>query len=779
MRITQEMVNRITEEMKLTGSMPKTDYVAFFGRVPLIKEYNSLEDRIKYEVFNSGTCMLFNLKDDEIEYYVRKKEVLEKYPEAKIIDYPAASCPIMLFHYVDTIIGKAIVIEKIDFQRYKLSLMLGKNASEVLCDRKYVFIFQNGQMFANCGSIMDTGDSSYLGRWYKQHVEDTGFEFEEWSSNILDRIDGLARNAILEDEWSVIFKNTISKVFNSTTYFRGNIKKIDYHFFTFIDYVMNYKEPHKKSGKRQEMINRLSEYPILENSVSKKKAENNPYDYAMRTATLNRVDCPENVAVIRIFPDAQSQEDIMRHYITKDDIFSAFRNHSNEWVLISNSNINTYLHNYHIEHIKDYSKDIFAGTRLQFILPLVEPTINVRGALYGENLYPLLKQNELEEFMKLKVANFITNEGTEQLDLLDIRNMFGQINKKKKGFYRKIGLNKKQFEYIFERVELMFNMENLYGALSISSISKYAKSSRVGLIVRSMKEIFAENVDADVYEDIIDISNVDNKTFLKVLNAITLFGEDYLWTRDDENLELNDCPSYEHIVATIRRILLKIRQNFSNEKFNSFLDYLPKLVLARANKRITRWDGETVTNTVYAITYYLDYLIMQVAMCENTHASFDLYFKSAKDIIETHDRISNLFNEWNAYKQTPEYMREAFLKLSSKWKEFELSDDNFCMCYPQNPEEIIIEGQKLRHCVGSYVRDVADGKTTILFIRKLDEREEPFFTLELRDGKVRQVHGYCNRNIETEDGLTDFIRKWADRKKVEFSIKNSHSCLAV
>lgn len=778
MRITQEMVNSVTEEMKLNGTMPKTDYVAFFGRVPLIKDY-SLEDRVKYEVLNSGTCMLFNLKNDEIEYYVRKKEVQEKYPEAKIIDYPASSCPIMFFHYVDTTIGKAIVMEKLDFRRYKLDLMLSNNASEALCDRKYLFIFQNGQMFANCGSITESDDTGYLGRWYRHHVEDTGFEFEEWASNILDRIDGLARDAVLEDSWPAIFKNTISKVFNSTTYFRGIIKAIDYHFFSFIDYVMNYKEPHKKSGKRQEMVNRLSEYPILENSVSKKKVENNPYPHAIKAATLNRVDCPENVAVIRIFPSTESYDDVMRHYITKDDIFSAFKNHANEWVLISNSNNNAYLHNYHIERIKDYPDDVFAGTRLQFILPLIEPTINNRGALYGEDLYPLLKQNELEELMRLKVANFITNEGTEQLDLLDMRNMFGQINKKKKGFYKKVGLNKKQFEYVFERVEGMFDKYSLHDAFSIHSIGKYAKSSRVGLVVRSMKEILAENVDADVYEDIIDISNVDEKTFLKVLNAITLFGEDYLWTQDNEKLELSDYPSYENMVATTRRVLRKIRQNFSNEKFNSFLDYLPKLVLAKANRTTTRWTGETVTNTVYAINYYLDYLIMQVSMCENTHASFDLYFKSAKDIIETHDRISKLFNEWSAYKQTPEYMREAFLKLSSKWKEFELSDDNFCMCYPQNPEEIIIEGQKLRHCVGSYVREVADDKTTILFIRKLDEREEPFFTLELRDGKVRQVHGYCNRNIETEDGLTDFIRKWADRKKVEFSIKNSHSCLAV
>ena len=60
--------------------------------------------------------------------------------------------------------------------------------------------------------------------------------------------------------------------------------------------------------------------------------------------------------------------------------------------------------------------------------------------------------------------------------------------------------------------------------------------------------------------------------------------------------------------------------------------------------------------------------------------------------------------------------------------------------------ELNAEGKALHHCVGSYANDHADGKTAILFIRRAETPDEPYFTLELDEKNltVRQNRGLCN-----------------------------------
>ena len=57
---------------------------------------------------------------------------------------------------------------------------------------------------------------------------------------------------------------------------------------------------------------------------------------------------------------------------------------------------------------------------------------------------------------------------------------------------------------------------------------------------------------------------------------------------------------------------------------------------------------------------------------------------------------------------------------------------------------LIKEGKMLRHCVGGYDWKVADGISTILFIRKREDTSSPFVTAEFSDGRVVQIRAYKN-----------------------------------
>ena len=89
---------------------------------------------------------------------------------------------------------------------------------------------------------------------------------------------------------------------------------------------------------------------------------------------------------------------------------------------------------------------------------------------------------------------------------------------------------------------------------------------------------------------------------------------------------------------------------------------------------------------------------------------------------------------------------------------------------PREPNDLAIEGMTLHHCVKSYIDRVTDGKTNIMFIRKKNELDKPFFTVEVDNTKtIQQVHGFGNCNADTVDGLADFVKAWAKDKKLKIN----------
>lgn len=144
-----------------------------------------------------------------------------------------------------------------------------------------------------------------------------------------------------------------------------------------------------------------------------------------------------------------------------------------------------------------------------------------------------------------------------------------------------------------------------------------------------------------------------------------------------------------------------------------------------------------------------------------------LNFKTIEELIDIHDILVDVSNA-NALKSENDKYSGAFASFQDKWKKFEYFDDEkFVVIAPKGPIDLAQEGIELKHCVKSYIPVVSSGETTVLFIRLKDAVDVPFFTMEVRDGCVRQVHGSCNRNANTEPGLEEFIKKWAKSKKIK------------
>lgn len=112
------------------------------------------------------------------------------------------------------------------------------------------------------------------------------------------------------------------------------------------------------------------------------------------------------------------------------------------------------------------------------------------------------------------------------------------------------------------------------------------------------------------------------------------------------------------------------------------------------------------------------------------------------------------------YKEDKE-LDEKIAARAEKLKKLKYKSNGLVARPFTNTGEIIYEGKKLDHCIGQYIEKYAKGTTSILAIRKENEIDEPYYTMEVANGRVKQYYGFDN-NIGTEKDpeVIDFVNAY-------------------
>ena len=92
-------------------------------------------------------------------------------------------------------------------------------------------------------------------------------------------------------------------------------------------------------------------------------------------------------------------------------------------------------------------------------------------------------------------------------------------------------------------------------------------------------------------------------------------------------------------------------------------------------------------------------------------------------------------------------------------KLYEYSSDDYIVVMPRNGVDIVKEGYFQHNCLSTYVEDVLYGRTEVLFIRKKEEPDKSFVTMEINEGKITEVRGSCN-NYPCAD-IYRFLEKYS------------------
>ena len=207
-------------------------------------------------------------------------------------------------------------------------------------------------------------------------------------------------------------------------------------------------------------------------------------------------------------------------------------------------------------------------------------------------------------------------------------------------------------------------------------------------------------------------------------------------------------------VGEVRKIAVAAEMNGGKFRLIQFLNYMSK-----QRKRAGSKAGHIT------VGYYTDYL----DSCLEVYGEIADSLRYPRDLIKSHNRMLMLVEEKIDTAVDAQIRRRA-----AALEPFSYVDNTAGLILTPcgSHEAIIKEGKLLDHCVARYAKKYASGETAIFFVRKVEAPDIPYYTLEYKNGKISQNHGYDNE-LQTPE-ILEFEKGWlnyiAERKLYDGSI---------
>ena len=205
-----------------------------------------------------------------------------------------------------------------------------------------------------------------------------------------------------------------------------------------------------------------------------------------------------------------------------------------------------------------------------------------------------------------------------------------------------------------------------------------------------------------------------------------------------------------HEVKELERI---IPSKYEYEKLEKILNYC---TIKKAYKYITKQEKLKMVNSYCSIlSTWIDY----IKDCKTL--KLDLNKENVlfpKNLVIAHQNTIKQIR----YKEDKPLNKKINQRIKMLEKKYCYEYGNLLIRPAVSTLELIEEGKALNHCVGGYAKGYAEGKTDILVIRDINKPNDPYFTVEVKDNKLKQVHGLRNCNPEGE--VAEFVEAFKEEK---------------
>ena len=287
----------------------------------------------------------------------------------------------------------------------------------------------------------------------------------------------------------------------------------------------------------------------------------------------------------------------------------------------------------------------------------------------------------------------------------------------------------------------------------LTYMSEFLKYPAIELLEKAGFETMVLNRSAGIKSRNMNIRGKDLRSILKMNSAEIR----YLRTIDPRVSILDD-------IKDIRRLWPQARIEDIKDLSKIFPMLMPQNKLDRIDEN-ARWDkllkmmldNNRAKNRTMDLNDYADYLewIDDLGLRKDKRTLYPRDFQAAHDDLMHRRDIATdgpMVENFRRMERAITGMEEPFIS-------------NGILIRPASyPGELRKESQALNHCVRTYVDKVAEGRTSILFIRRVEDPETPWFTLELnRDGRIVQCRGKNNCSYPKE--VEEFIDQWVVWRK--------------
>lgn len=218
-------------------------------------------------------------------------------------------------------------------------------------------------------------------------------------------------------------------------------------------------------------------------------------------------------------------------------------------------------------------------------------------------------------------------------------------------------------------------------------------------------------------------------------------------------LEILQTASVRNMKITEEQIKFILGNYLPKESFYEVVRYMtPHKLIRYLASQSEEYEGR-LRNTIID---YRDYLRDCVSLNYNMKDDYILFPFGLKQ----RHKETRLLVKIENNKEYEEAIKQIKEEIGSK---YEYEDKEFKVIYPGTTADIIREGGELDHCVGGYIKSVVKRETNILFIRKQEEVDKSYYTLEVLNKSISQCRGYKNKDYKTDVKLEKFIKKYESK----------------
>jgi hypothetical protein len=333
----------------------------------------------------------------------------------------------------------------------------------------------------------------------------------------------------------------------------------------------------------------------------------------------------------------------------------------------------------------------------------------------------------------------------------------------------------------------------------------------------------------DKYKDILNTGLISFDFYLNYSGTNSKYFNNIINIIKDKNNHKDECNLLEKICKTTSFLKSKDDMKYNKDFYLLSMDLLKKYDYNMAIYFVYQYTKSSMTNIIYTentklfndlynlnaktlidyicfglygqgysnidIPEYCSYLTTAYLNNPNNfdkypkHLLSDSYIerRRLRERNDLEELINMNFSSFN-YNDLPEeikeikkneFFKEKYNEMKSLFKSKEdivYKNNNFSIVLPQKIKDLTDEGRFLGHCVGTYVKKIIDGECFILFVRKNDDLNTPYLTVELKDTSYKSYYIYQIQGINKRTNLTDeeieFFKEISSKFNIGF--KNSN-----